>query len=175
MAHGDAVVIPKQTNDEFSGIGTSKFEFRTIINHYKDIHNGILHKNQKNHKKGVFLALKVPEGREPEFSGIGSGNCRFITNDSYDPKFDTMLFSVGITNLRKFQAVPIIRALKIIDGLLPLLWLKLLKNTLCEVRLTLKRPRGVVTTPIVILTVFSHTSASAICLKFTVAEFLLFC
>ena len=41
LAHGDAVVIPKQTNDEFSGIGTSKFEFSTIINHYKDMHNGI--------------------------------------------------------------------------------------------------------------------------------------
>ena len=31
-------------------------------------------------KNGVFLALKVPEGREPEFSGIGSANCTFITN-----------------------------------------------------------------------------------------------
>ena len=37
--------------------------------------------------------------------------------------------------------------------------------------LALKRPGGVVTTPIVILSLFSHTSASAICLEFTVAEF----
>ena len=33
-------------------------------------------------KNGVFLALKLPEGREPEFSGIGSANCTFITNVS---------------------------------------------------------------------------------------------
>ena len=67
LAHGITVAIPKQRNDELSGIGTSKFEFSTIINHYEDIHNGILHKKQKTHKMGGVLALKVPGGCEPEF------------------------------------------------------------------------------------------------------------
>ena len=58
---------PKRVNEEFSGIGTCKFEFSTIKNHYKDIHNDILDKSLKKPQNGVFLALKGPRGREPEF------------------------------------------------------------------------------------------------------------
>ena len=39
-------------------------------------------KVRKSQKIGVFLALKAPGGREPEFFGIRSANCTFITNVS---------------------------------------------------------------------------------------------
>ena len=62
LANGEAVSTPKEVNDEVSGIGTCKFEFSTIKNHYKDIHNDILDKSLKKPQNGVFLALKVPRG-----------------------------------------------------------------------------------------------------------------
>ena len=52
---------------EVSGIGICKFEFSNIKKPYKDIQNGIFDKHQKKPQKGVFLALKVPRGRGPEF------------------------------------------------------------------------------------------------------------
>ena len=61
-AFGGFLATPKRVNDEFLGIGTCKFEFSTIKNHYKDIHNDILDKSLKKPQKGVFLALKVPRG-----------------------------------------------------------------------------------------------------------------
>ena len=57
-------------NDEVSCDDICKFEIGTTKNHYKDIHNDILEKHQKKSPKGVFLALKVPEGHEPEFSRV---------------------------------------------------------------------------------------------------------
>ena len=58
---------PKKVTDDVSCNGICKFEFCTVKNHYSDIHNDILDKHQKSPKKGYFLALKVPRGREPEF------------------------------------------------------------------------------------------------------------
>ena len=66
-SHRDAVSVPKKVNDGVSCDGICKFEIGTIKNHYKDIHNEILDKIQKKTPKGVFLALKVPEGHEPDF------------------------------------------------------------------------------------------------------------
>ena len=57
----------KWVNSEVSGIGTCKFEFSTIknpITTYKMVFETI---SRKRPKKGVFLAPKVPRGREPEF------------------------------------------------------------------------------------------------------------
>ena len=61
---GDTSQIPKLPNNEVSGIGTSKFEFSTIKNHYKDIHNGISDKDQeKALKKGTSIP-KSPWGTQ---------------------------------------------------------------------------------------------------------------
>ena len=57
LADGEAVSTQKEVNGEVSDIGTCKFEFSTIKNHYKDIHNGILDKILKKAQNGVFLAL----------------------------------------------------------------------------------------------------------------------
>ena len=54
-------------NGEVSGIGTYRFEFSTIktsITAYKMAFLTII---RKSPQKGVFLALRVPRGREPEF------------------------------------------------------------------------------------------------------------
>ena len=64
---GTRTRFQKWVNGEVSGIGTCKFEFGTIKNPYNDIQNGIFDNHQKKPQKGVFLALKVPRGREPEF------------------------------------------------------------------------------------------------------------
>ena len=58
----------QKVNDKVSCIGTYKFEFSTIKNHYNDIHNGILDKHQKKPQKGCFLALKEPPGHTQELS-----------------------------------------------------------------------------------------------------------
>ena len=50
----DVVTIPKKANDAFSPTGICKFEFSTIKNHYKDIHDDILDKHQKKPPKGMF-------------------------------------------------------------------------------------------------------------------------
>ena len=60
----------KRVNDKVSNIGTCKFEFTTIKNHYNDIHNGILDKQQKKPQKGVFLALKEPPGHTQSYPGV---------------------------------------------------------------------------------------------------------
>ena len=45
---------PKKVNNKVSGIGTCKFEFSIIKNHYNNIHNDILDKHQKKPQKGCF-------------------------------------------------------------------------------------------------------------------------
>ena len=52
-------------NDEVSYDGICKFEIGTIKNHYKVMS---FWTNIKKPPKGVFLALKVPGGREVDFS-----------------------------------------------------------------------------------------------------------
>ena len=54
LSDWEAVSTQKEVNDEVSGIGTCKFEFSTIKNHYKDIHNDILDKSLKRPQNGVF-------------------------------------------------------------------------------------------------------------------------
>ena len=61
--------IPKKVKDEVLCDDICKFEIGTIKNHYEDIHNDFLGKHQKKPPKGVFLALKVPEGHERVFTG----------------------------------------------------------------------------------------------------------
>ena len=64
---GTQTRFQKWVNGEVSGIGTCKFEFSTIktpITTYKMVFLTII---RKSPQKGVFLALKVPRGREPEF------------------------------------------------------------------------------------------------------------
>ena len=58
---------PKSVNDKIPGIGTCKFEFATIKNHYNDIHNGILDKHQKKPQKGHFSPKRAP-GHTQELS-----------------------------------------------------------------------------------------------------------
>ena len=68
LANGETVLTPTWVNDEFSGIGTCKFEFSTIKTYYKDIHNNILDKSQKKPPKwGVSSPKKVSREHEPEF------------------------------------------------------------------------------------------------------------
>ena len=43
------------------------FEFSTMENHLKDIHINNSTNLKKQLRKGVFLTLNVPGGREPEF------------------------------------------------------------------------------------------------------------
>ena len=52
---------------EVSGIGTSKFEFSNIKNPTTTYKMAFSTNIRKSPQKGVFSALKVPRGREPEF------------------------------------------------------------------------------------------------------------
>ena len=79
LANGETVSTPKKVNDEISGIGTCKFEFSTIKNHYKDIHNDIFDKSSKNPKMGAFSPKSPPGDVNPSFAGVGGTTCTFIT------------------------------------------------------------------------------------------------
>ena len=70
---------PKRVNDEVSGIGNCKFEFSTIKNHYKDIHNNILDKSLKKQKWGVFSPKSPPGDANQSFPGVGGTTYAFIT------------------------------------------------------------------------------------------------
>ena len=59
---GDLSTPKRRVNDEVSGIGTCKFEFSTIKNHYKDIHNDILDKSSKKPQKWGVFSPKSPRG-----------------------------------------------------------------------------------------------------------------
>ena len=62
LANGETISTPKRVNDEASAIGTCKFEFSTIKNHYKDIHNDILDKSSKKPQKWGVFSPKSPRG-----------------------------------------------------------------------------------------------------------------
>ena len=80
LANGEAVSTPKEVNDKVSGIGTCKFEFSTLKNHYKDIHNDILDKGSKKPQKwGVFSPKSPPEDAKQSFSRLGATNYTLIT------------------------------------------------------------------------------------------------
>ena len=50
----------KRVNDKVSGIGTCKFEFSSLKNHYNDIHNCISTNIRKKPQKGVFSPKRAP-------------------------------------------------------------------------------------------------------------------
>ena len=76
---------PKRVNDEVSSTMTCKFDFSTIENHYKDMHNDIFDKHLKSPQKGCFLALKVL-GDVNQISPRLNGTC-FIKKH-VSPHFD---------------------------------------------------------------------------------------
>ena len=65
--HGTRTRFQKLVNGEVSGIGTCKFESSTIKTPMKTYIMVFSTNIRKKPLKGVFLALKVPGGREPEF------------------------------------------------------------------------------------------------------------
>ena len=54
LAIGETYPLESGQMMEVSCIGNCKFEFSTIKNHYKDIHNAILDKSLKKTKMGCF-------------------------------------------------------------------------------------------------------------------------
>ena len=55
---------------KFQVLGPEKLNSAPYKNHYKDIYHGILDKHYKKAPKGVFLALKEPQGTPRSYPAV---------------------------------------------------------------------------------------------------------